>query len=37
MLGGDEHNTILRAGEEVLGMTTGRRPPGDKEKIVVVE
>ena len=22
---------ILRAGPEVLGMTTGRRPPGDKE------
>ena len=22
---------ILRAGQEVLGMTTGRRPPGDKE------
>ena len=24
-------STILRVGEEVLGMTTGRRPPGDKE------
>ena len=23
--------TILRVGQEVLGMTTGRRPPGDKE------
>ena len=22
---------ILIAGQEVLGMTTGRRPPGDKE------
>ena len=22
---------ILRVGEEVLGMTTGRKPPGDKE------
>ena len=22
---------ILRAGQEVLGMSTGRRPPGDKE------
>ena len=22
---------ILTAGQEVLGMTTGRRPPGDKE------
>ena len=24
--------TILRVGQEVLGMTTGPRPPGDKEK-----
>ena len=23
--------TVLRVGQEVLGMTTGRRPPGDKE------
>ena len=23
--------TILRVGQEVLGMTTGRRPPGDKD------
>ena len=23
---------ILRAGKEVLRMSTGRRPPGDKEK-----
>ena len=23
--------TILRVGQEVLGMTTGRRPPRDKE------
>ena len=23
--------TILRVGQEVLGVTTGRRPPGDKE------
>ena len=22
---------ILRAGQEVLGMSTGRRPPGEKE------
>ena len=28
----EENSTvILRAGQEVLGMTTGRRPPGDKE------
>ena len=28
----EENSTvILRAGHEVLGMTTGRRPPGDKE------
>ena len=28
----EETNTrILRVGQEVLGMTTGRRPPGDKE------
>ena len=31
MVGGDEHNTILRVGKEVLGMTTGRRPPREKE------
>ena len=28
----EENSTvILRAGQEVLGMTTGRIPPGDKE------
>ena len=28
----EENSTvILRAGQEVLGMTTGRRPPGDKD------
>ena len=26
--------TILRVRQEVLGMTTGRRPPGDKETCV---
>ena len=31
MVGGEQHGDILRAGQEVLGMTTGRRPPGDKE------
>ena len=28
MVGGEQHGDI---GQEVLGMTTGRRPPGDKE------
>ena len=28
----EENSTVIvRAGQEVLGMTTGRRPPGDKE------
>ena len=28
----EENSTaIVRAGQEVLGMTTGRRPPGDKD------
>ena len=28
---GETSTTILRVGQEVLGMITGRRPPGDKE------
>ena len=28
---GETRTTILTVGQEVLGMTTGRRPPGDKE------
>ena len=30
MVGGEQHSDI-ESWQEVLGMTTGRRPPGDKE------